>query len=128
MSPSEAFNFDAVYTFIIAINRLLAASDPFSIKGQSLLEEMRQVRFTGVSGEVSFNENGDRFGTYELMNILSDGSAIAIASFNSLTSTFTFQAQPIWMDGSLRSLPPPELYSCDPGFYREQNPLSAESV
>lgn len=120
MSPSEAFNFDAVYTFIVAINRLLAASDPFAIKGQSLLEEMRRVRFTGVSGEVSFNENGDRFGTYELMNILSDGSAIAIASFNSLTSTFTFQAQPIWMDGSLRSLPPPELYSCDPGFYREQ--------
>eukprot|EP00434_Breviolum_minutum_P032628 symbB.v1.2.028858.t1/scaffold3096.1/size63706/2 len=120
LSPFDAFNFDAVYTFIVAINRLLAASDPFAIKGQSLLEEMRRVRFTGVSGEVSFNENGDRFGTYELMNILSDGSAIAIASFNSFTSTFTFQAQPTWMDGSLRSLPPPELYSCDPGFYREQ--------
>ena len=134
--------------------------DPSAIKGQVLLEQMRRVRFTGASGEVSFNENGDRFGTYELMNIQSDawvlrirgmfyfpklgetqpdeyekhcmftfeasnsgkskdGRAIAIASFSSLTLSFTFHHQPIWMDGGVRSMPPQELYSCEPGFYWE---------
>ena len=52
LSAYAAFAFDAVYAFIIAINRLLhagVAAD--AIRGEVLLREMRRTSFTGVSGE-----------------------------------------------------------------------------
>ena len=119
--PSEAFSFDAVYTFIVAINQLLHSGTELSgIRGQVLLEEMHRVRFTGVSGEVSFDDNGDRFATYDLMSTQSDGREIVSASFDSLTLSFTFQNELVWADGSTQDLPPQELYACDPGFYKDE--------
>ena len=52
LSAYAAFAFDAVYAFIIAINRLLHAGvTADAIRGEVLLREMRRTSFTGVSGE-----------------------------------------------------------------------------
>ncbi|CAE7316290.1 GRM1 [Symbiodinium sp. CCMP2456] len=128
LSAYAAFAFDAVYTFIIAINRLLhagVAAD--AIRGQVLLQEMRRTSFTGVSGEVSFDENGDRLCAYQLWNMKATQTpqgqsaveAAVAASFSASTLNFSFIDGLVWMDGSQASQPPPELYSCDPGFYKD---------
>ena len=121
----SAFAFDAFYAFVIAINQLLHAGVPGSmIRGRILLEELRKTSFTGVSGPVSFDENGDRLAAYELWNIQSTGAsaprAVVAATFSASTQDFTLQADIVWMDGSNRSTPPPELYSCGAGFYKEE--------
>lgn len=67
---------------------------------------------------MSFDENGDRYGVYELYNAR-PGAAV-VASFSSSTSNFTFRLQPLWADGSTGSRPPPEFYSCDAGFYQDE--------
>ncbi|CAE7289869.1 Grm5 [Symbiodinium sp. CCMP2456] len=115
------FAFDAFYAFAIAINQLLhAGTAPSAIQGRLLLEELRRIRFTGVSGEVTFDQNGDRRVAYELLNMHADGEAVIAAYFSPSSSDFSFQRDLVWMDGSRRSDPPPHLYSCDQGFYKDE--------
>ena len=116
-----AFAFDAFYVFVMAINQLLHAKKAIGeIGGELLLEEMRRVRFTGTSGEVGFDENGDRLAAYELLN-MQEGEAALVASFSASTQTFTFQAPMLWMDGSMLSRPPSHLFACDAGFYQDES-------
>ncbi|CAE7488865.1 Grm5, partial [Symbiodinium necroappetens] len=120
-----AFSFDACYAFIVAINMLLAAGTPASaIRGPVLLEELRRTQFTGVSGEVSFDENGDRLGPYELLNLQVDGQGqpqfVVAGFFSAATLNFTIHRDLTWMDGSSQSMPPTILYSCDAGFYQDE--------
>ena len=127
VSAYAAFAFDAFYAFIIAINQLLHAGTPvIAIHGELLKDEMFKTSFTGVSGEVSFDGNGDRLAAYELWNVQitdrvsSKAEAVVAASFSASTLAFTFYRDLVWMDGSNQSQPPPQLYSCDPGFYKEE--------
>ena len=97
------FAFDASYAFAIAINQLLhAAPEP---RGRLLLEELRRTRFTGVSGEVTFDQSGDRLVAHELLNMHADGGAVIAADFSPSSSDFSFQRDLVWMDGSRRSHP-----------------------
>ncbi|CAE7559457.1 Grm4, partial [Symbiodinium sp. KB8] len=94
------FAFDASYAFAIAINQLLhAAPEP---RGRLLLEELRRTRFTGVSGEVTFDQSGDRLVAHELLNMHADGGAVIAADFSPSSSDFSFQRDLVWMDGSRR--------------------------
>eukprot|EP00913_Durusdinium_trenchii_P029104 g27288.t1 len=68
LSSYTGFAFDAYYAFLIAINQLLQGGvSPTS--GDNLLQELRRTKFAGVSGQVSFDENGDRETSYELWNL-----------------------------------------------------------
>ncbi|CAE7776927.1 Grm5 [Symbiodinium sp. CCMP2456] len=119
----SALAFDAVYTFLVAINQLLHKGVPRSeIRGEVLLQELRRTSFTGISGSVSFNENGDRLGAYELLNVVQGDprETVRVAVFSASTSEFFFEKSLVWMDGSTGATPPDRLYSCDPGFYKEE--------
>ncbi|CAE6944330.1 Tg [Symbiodinium sp. CCMP2592] len=109
-----AFAFDDFYAFVLAIYKLLhEMREQPAIRGRVLSEEMLRTRFTGVSGEVSFEENGDRLGPCELVNFKPQASVAAL--FSASTSGFSFQGDLIWMDGSECPMPPAQLYVRYPG-------------
>jgi len=123
----DTFLFDACYTFVFAINTLLnngvALAD---IKGETLLNQVKITQFEGISGTVSFNPNGDRLASYELLNQRPDGSGgktLTVAGMFSATSgNLTIQSSGLyWMDGQIWPKPPQELTNCDPGFYKEED-------
>lgn len=105
--PMEnSFLFDAAYTFINAANELLKAGKRMSeIRGETLLNEVKRTTFEGISGEVAFDEQGDRVGQYTVQNYRPDMNHsntlkfITIATYNPHTSTFTWTADVLWMDG-----------------------------
>lgn len=124
ISSYAAFAFDAYYAFLIAINSLLhQGNSASSIKGDLLLQTLLRTSFTGVSGDVSFDENtGDRMLSYELWNLQSSSSSLAarvVAEFSSALGNFTFRdgEEVTWMGGSKGKLPPASLSECNPGFF-----------
>ena len=114
------------YAFFIAINRLLfkGVAEP-DIRGQVLLQELRETSFLGITGEVSFDEFGDRVGTFELQNLQKDPNSqllqtVVVGLFSTSTGHFSFSRNPVWMDGSAGIKPPQELSTCIPGYYEEE--------
>jgi len=124
ISTYAAFAFDAYYAFLIAINSLLhQGEDASSIKGDLLLQTLLRTNFTGVSGDVRFDEKtGDRILSYELWNLQSSSSTLharVVAEFSSALGTFTFRdgEEVTWIGGSKGKLPPFSLSECNPGFF-----------
>lgn len=75
--PSVSLVIDTVHVFAIAIDRLIKENCPGSteaksiracIEGPLLLKYLRNTTFEGENGAVSFDENGDILGRYELRN------------------------------------------------------------
>eukprot|EP00439_Symbiodinium_sp_Y106_P023600 s2265_g2.t2 len=124
LKTSESFLFDAGYTFILAINSLLNKGNSLTdIKGELLLNEVRATVFTGITGDVSFNDNGDRLASYQLLNIQqgSGGNVeIKVGLFSATAGTLNLTEDPYWMDGLRGARPPDALVKCSPGFYQEE--------
>eukprot|EP00403_Amphidinium_massartii_P034209 CAMPEP_0178457216 /NCGR_PEP_ID=MMETSP0689_2-20121128/46901_1 /TAXON_ID=160604 /ORGANISM="Amphidinium massartii, Strain CS-259" /LENGTH=195 /DNA_ID=CAMNT_0020083457 /DNA_START=41 /DNA_END=625 /DNA_ORIENTATION=- len=111
------FVIDAAYTFVVAINNLLNAGIPGSeIAGTKLLQEVQNTSFTGVSGPVSYDQEGaDRVGDFELFNLQDGGYGIVDSAGSEL---FTFQTANdaiTWAGGVLGASAPDELIACAPG-------------
>eukprot|EP00971_Amphidinium_carterae_P131230 2599512-Amphidinium_carterae.1 len=88
--------FDSLYTYVVAINNLLHAGfAPQQIHGELLLEELKATSFIGVSGQVSFDEVGDRIGRFDLMNTVVEGELlpVAVAYFDAATDGHEQQQQ-----------------------------------
>lgn len=121
ISTYGAFAFDAYYAFLFAINALLHQGlSPSAIRGELLLHQLSQTNFTGVSGEVSFDENLDRMSSYELWNVqVASLSPRVVAEFALATGTFRFRADEdlTWMDGSRGRILPYGLTVCNPGTF-----------
>ena len=118
--------FDAVYTFLVAINQLLQKGVPQSaIRSEVLLEELLKTQFVGASGQVSFDENGDRLGAYNLLNMQQlhrqAPQSVVAAVFSASTGNFTFQTDLVWMDGSRGLKAPQRLFLCESGFYQAES-------
>lgn len=122
----DTFLFDACYTFVFAINTLLHAGTALAdIKEQTLLDQVKITQFEGISGPVSFNANGDRLASYELLNQRPDGSGgkvLQVAGmFSATNGELTIESSGLyWMDGQIWPKPPAALTNCDPGFYKEE--------
>ena len=53
---------------------------------------------------MSFNENGDRLGAYELLNVQGEAlETVRVAVFSASTSELFFEKFPTWMDAGLWS-------------------------
>ncbi|CAE8715623.1 unnamed protein product [Polarella glacialis] len=66
----ESFLFDAAYTFVLAVNDLLNEGNSLAqIKGPVLLAKLKKASFEGITGQVSFNAEGDRLASYQLVNM-----------------------------------------------------------
>ncbi|CAK9062829.1 Metabotropic glutamate receptor 7 (mGluR7) [Durusdinium trenchii] len=122
----DSFLFDACYTFVVAINELLKSGVAVAdIKQQTLLDQVKITQFEGISGPVSFNANGDRLASYELLNQHPDGSGgttlVQAGMFSATTGVLTIPGgQLYWMDGQIWPKPPDVLTNCDAGFYKEE--------
>eukprot|EP00971_Amphidinium_carterae_P119282 2362629-Amphidinium_carterae.1 len=113
--------------------------DPKDVMAAALLAEVLQSNFEGVSGVVTFKENGDRSAEYELMNnqiverrLTESNSVVAAtlvhaATYNAESGTIrmtlaadgrdTSEPGPLyWVGGYYGSSVPPDLISCEPGF------------
>ena len=53
------FAYDAVYTFAHAFEAMIAAGTDYT-DGDALLAELYKTDFTGATGPLTFDENGDR--------------------------------------------------------------------
>ena len=122
----HAFAFDAVYAFIIAINQLLLEGvEAYNAKGPALLAKVRQTVFSGASGDVRFDANGDRLSEYELLNMQGRSEApvaspVAIFSLSNLSFSFHSRADLVWMNGKTGLQAPSDLLACGAGFYKEE--------
>eukprot|EP00971_Amphidinium_carterae_P283959 5637833-Amphidinium_carterae.1 len=112
------FLFDAAYTFIHAFNGLLNAEVPLKdIHTDKLLEELRHVAFEGVTGYVSFDNNADRIGDFELWNVLQEGGDfVSVAIWSGGEFLFRSGADSLtWAGGNISAIAPAELVACAPG-------------
>ncbi|CAE8680036.1 unnamed protein product [Polarella glacialis] len=123
---SETFLFDAAYTFVLPVNDLLNEGKSLSqIKGPVLLAKLKTSNFEGIAGQVSFNVDGDRLGSYHLINMQpapGGGRALVLAGmFNAATKLLSFvdADPPYWMDGLRHDSPPDNLVTCAEGFTTE---------
>jgi len=67
------FAYDAVYTFANAFQKMIDNDEADQISnGTRLLEVLYDTDFTGATGVVKFNENGDRLGVYDVINLVKD--------------------------------------------------------
>ena len=79
-SSSSLIYMDGVMTFAHALHRLIAEKCPEAfngttdvrscVTGPTLLKELRQVSFDGYSGNVKFDDNGDRLGIFEIKQFI----------------------------------------------------------
>ncbi len=121
ISLYEPFLFDALYTFVIAINVLLNGGTPVEdIKGDLLLNQLRRTEFEGISGMVTFDENGDRQASYELVNLHPDGTFRVAGLFSSNVGQFSVaNGNVYWVGGVRADHPPFFLTDCGPGSYED---------
>lgn len=63
--PTAFFIFDSVWATLLSINALLLRKGR-NFTGHELLEEMKNTSFEGITGHVSFDENGDRRTLYNV--------------------------------------------------------------
>eukprot|EP00971_Amphidinium_carterae_P238942 4743013-Amphidinium_carterae.1 len=102
----STFLFDACYAYAVAINALLRnGTDPSEIRGKALLEELKQVSFEGVSGLVAFNAQGDRLGSYTLINTQQQIRR-GIGTYDSNAGELTLLSDPLWVSGNHSRYPP----------------------
>ena len=62
----DAIAYDIVWAYAFATDALLAAGKP--LNGDNMLEYLRLVNFTGITGQFSFNQLGERAPRYEILN------------------------------------------------------------
>ncbi|MHA2501409.1 MAG: ABC transporter substrate-binding protein [Candidatus Kariarchaeaceae archaeon] len=65
------FAYDAVYTFARAIDHMIEEGKDYT-DGDLLLEHLYETDFTGATGPISFNADGDREGVYDILNLQGD--------------------------------------------------------
>ena len=114
------FLFDALYTFVMAINALLRQGHALeSIRGELLLDQLKVTEFEGISGPIGFDANLDREAVYyELLNLRPEGQEVAgmyTTSNEQLTTGLLY-----WMTGNTSFMPPQELLDCGPGLYVDE--------
>eukprot|EP00899_Mesostigma_viride_P020797 jgi/Mesvir1/28719/Mv19688-RA.2 len=120
ISGSSQLVVDAVYTIVHGLRRVLedaaarnkTACETFyspSWDGTVLYWAMRNASFLGTSGPISYEENGDRIGTLNMINLvnsfhpngsLARSTSVVTHSWNASDGTFVIQAPTTWRDGS----------------------------
>jgi len=123
----DRFLIDAGYSFILAINSLL--NEGFSlqeIRGQRLLEQLQKTTFAGLTGYVSFDENGDRAGNYyHLLNIQvveGEHAWVKEGIFDQANQRLNISENLTWMDGNRSTTAPTHLFlvaDCESGLFQD---------
>jgi hypothetical protein len=89
------FSYDAVLALVYAANAAVKNNVTMWSDGPELLEALKTIKYTGLTGEISFTESLDRRAEYVIRNFQSDsgreGSPVTVGRFtegaNSLVET-----------------------------------------
>ncbi len=78
ISPSDAATYDAIGVFVQTLALLLGSGVPYALSSDgsgaaffpasTVFETMKNVSFFGLSGMISFNKDGDRYGSVDMYN------------------------------------------------------------
>eukprot|EP00727_Mastigamoeba_balamuthi_P000935 m51a1_g10839 hypothetical protein (1698) ;mRNA; f:3230-13540 len=73
----SSFEYDATLAWIYAVKKILAAGqDPYN--RTLLYSTLRSLEFTGSTGDISFDDSGDRFATMTIFRFVSGNENLAI--------------------------------------------------
>ena len=106
------FAYDAVYTFAHAFAAMIEAGTDYT-DGDALLAELYNTDFTGATGPLTFDENGDRLGVYDVLNL--QGDVFEIVGTWDLTNGLNLVEDIFW-DGVSVTDTPGDGGSILPGF------------
>lgn len=65
------FAYDAVYVFARALHDMVEDGEDYE-DGDALLAKLYETDYTGATGPLSFDDNGDRLGVYDIVNLQDD--------------------------------------------------------
>ena len=65
------------------------------IRSTGLLEQLRLVQFTGYTGNISFDADGDVMSGYELINYISDGDYRSVGFYDVMEGTWDIREEDI---------------------------------
>jgi len=93
--------YDPVMTYAYAVDALLKRGVPFSqIRGKVLYDQILKTNYTGVSGEMVFNNPlGDRKGFYSITNYQGNVS-VEVAQYSAITNNIYATRNFIFYDGT----------------------------
>lgn len=115
------FVIDAVYAFAHALNKIYKANCPkqhgvceamLSHRGENLLATLKNLSFHGMTGNVTFDKNGDVLGVYDVFRFLNGKYTDRVASW---------RGDRLEDDANLYDTKIPESFcgkACQPGFYK----------
>jgi len=73
MGAYASFLYDAIYMYFLAANETLADGHDPRTNGMKVVEKIKGFQFTGVSGDIVIDQNGDRSPNILLNNMRIDG-------------------------------------------------------
>ncbi|KAJ2954872.1 hypothetical protein O0L34_g3193 [Tuta absoluta] len=115
VSSFVAAFYDAVMLYALALNRTLQqAKDPYApLNGTVIMQNMWKTSFSGITGEVVIDDNGDRLASYSLLDMNPETSKFeVVATYMTANESLQFiKERPIhWAGGRLT--PPPDTPEC----------------
>ena len=115
--------YDSVWGFALAFDQLI--KEERSITSDNIVEVVRKLDFTGITGRIKFDENGDRLATYDLVNLQDANSAFTKTGSwdaenveQSETAGFIFNEEIQFFDGTtdipdLDVRDPVDIWDCE---------------
>lgn len=96
------FAYDAVYMFAHALQTMITNEEDVN-DGDLLLATLKETSFSGVTGTVSFNSQGDRDAVYDIVNL--QGNAFEIVGSYDQDNGAQFSGTIYWDGSSVTEIP-----------------------
>eukprot|EP00445_Apocalathium_hangoei_P003277 CAMPEP_0203850168 /NCGR_PEP_ID=MMETSP0359-20131031/6613_1 /ASSEMBLY_ACC=CAM_ASM_000338 /TAXON_ID=268821 /ORGANISM="Scrippsiella Hangoei, Strain SHTV-5" /LENGTH=1503 /DNA_ID=CAMNT_0050766029 /DNA_START=36 /DNA_END=4547 /DNA_ORIENTATION=+ len=94
-----SFWFDAVTAVLVGVGDLFAAgAAPEEVRGSKLRDAIFQARFEGLTGNIVFDGNGDRLGSYKIVN-LRGRDDVDVGIYDAGLGQVSFVRRPIFPSG-----------------------------
>lgn len=133
--PIGAFLFDAMWGMMLAVNAMALEAGGANFTGAALLEKIRHLEFEGISGNITFNENGDRNLSFNIRQIWSCPWKAKVAYANGTSAwptnytdnlvgvaspTYCDIQPPLYYYGCSTTPPPDQDLLCSKGSYYDR--------
>eukprot|EP00736_Rhodelphis_marinus_P000158 Rmarinus@m.24116 len=110
-----AYTIDAVLTVAHAVKELLSNKE--EIQSKSLVDAIRSVNFNGLSGPITFDENGDRIGSYSIFYVAPGTSSYSLVGRSYPNGTLEYDIP--WAGGKV-----PVALPCPDGTYYDKDDVA----
>lgn len=98
------YAYDVILTYAYTFQRLLLEKKLFTnISGRALWNHVTNTNFTGLTGFVRFDQNGDRKENFKFLNLQVSGTTpswVNLGVYDIDTGSVSIASTPIWPDGT----------------------------